>query len=50
MAKCFTNRQRIRLTIGINNTWTGTYDSSMNRILCDGESYYSLSEDGEDTQ
>jgi len=42
MAKCFTNGQRIRHTIGINKTWVGTYDSSKNSILCDGTNYYSL--------
>ena len=35
MAKCFTNGQRIRHTIGINKTWTGTYDSSKNGIVYD---------------
>ena len=43
MAKCFTNGQRIRHTIGINKTWTGTYDSSKNVIVCDGKFYTSLS-------
>ena len=43
MAKCFTNGQPIRHTIGINKTWIGTYDSSKNGIVCDGISYYSLS-------
>jgi hypothetical protein len=37
MAKCFTNGQRIRHTIGINKTWTGTYDSSKNKIVYDGK-------------
>ena len=37
MAKCFTNEQRIRHTIGINKTWTGTYDSSKNGIVYDGK-------------
>ena len=37
MAKCFTNGQRIRHTIGINKTWTGTYDSSNNGIVYDGK-------------
>jgi len=37
MAKCFTNGQRIRHTIGINKTWTGTYDSSKNGIVYDGK-------------
>ena len=36
MAKCFTNGQRIRHTIGINKTWIGTYDSSKNGIMYDG--------------
>jgi len=37
MAKCFTNGQRIRHTIGINKTWIGTYDSSKNGIVYDGK-------------
>ncbi len=37
MAKCFTTGQRIRHTIGINKTWTGTYDSSKNGIVYDGK-------------
>ena len=37
MAKCFTNGQRIRHTIGINKTWVGTYDSSKNGIVYDGK-------------
>ena len=43
MAKCFTNGQRIRHTIGINKTWIGTYDSSRNGIVYDGKFYTSLS-------
>ena len=43
MAKCFTNGQRIRHTIGINKTWIGTYDSSKNGIVYDGKLYPSLS-------
>lgn len=43
MAKCFTNGQRIRHTIGINKTWTGTYDSSTNQISYDRKLYTSLS-------
>jgi hypothetical protein len=35
MAKCFTNGQRIRHTIGINKTWIGTYDSSKKGIVYD---------------
>jgi len=35
MAKCFTDGQRIRHTIGMNNTWIGIYDSSKNRIVHD---------------
>ena len=37
IAKCFTNGQRIRHTIGINKTWIGTYDSSKNGIVYDGK-------------
>lgn len=37
MAKCFTNGQRIRHTIGINKSWIGTYDSSKNGIVYDGK-------------
>ncbi len=43
MTKCFTDRQRIRHTIGINKTWIGTYDSSKNGIIYDGKFYKSLS-------
>jgi len=43
MAKCFTNGQRIRHTIGINKTWVGTYDSSTNQISYDRKLYTSLS-------
>lgn len=39
MAKCFTNGQRIRHTIGINKTWIGTYDSSKNGIKYGGKIY-----------
>ena len=37
MAKCFTNGQRIRHTIGINKKWIGTYDSSKNGIVYHGK-------------
>jgi hypothetical protein len=43
MAKCFTHGQRISHTIGITKIWIGTYDSSTNRIVCDGKSYPSIS-------
>ena len=43
MAKCFTDGQRIRHTIGINKTWIGIYDASKNEIICDTKSYKSLS-------
>jgi hypothetical protein len=43
MAKCFTNGQRIRHTIGINKTWIGIYDSSKNGIIYDGKVYTFLS-------
>jgi hypothetical protein len=43
MAKCFTHGQRIRHTIGNNNTWIGTYDSVQNGIVCDGNFYKSIS-------
>ena len=43
MSKCFTNGQRIRHTIGINKTWIGTYDSSVNGIIYDNTFYKSLS-------
>ena len=43
MAKCFTNGQRIRHTIGINKSWIGTYDSSTNQISYDRKLYTSLS-------
>jgi hypothetical protein len=37
MAKCFTNGQRIRHTIGINKTWIGMYDSATNRVVHDAQ-------------
>jgi len=37
--KCFTNKQRIRHTIGINKTWIGIYDSTQNAIIYDGQIY-----------
>ena len=37
MAKTFTNGQRIRHTIGINKTWIGRYDYSINKIVYDGK-------------
>lgn len=37
--KCFTNGQRIRHTIGINKTWIGIYDSSINGIIYNGKIY-----------
>jgi len=39
MAKCFTNGQRIRHTIGINKTWTCTYDSYKNVVICSGSAH-----------
>ena len=39
MTKCFTDGQSIRHTIGINKTWTGTYDYSKNGIVYDGKLY-----------
>ena len=43
MTKCFSHGQRIRHVVGINKTWTGTYDSQRNGIVCDGTFYTSLS-------
>lgn len=43
MSKCFTNEQRIRHTIGINDTWICTYDSSKNKLLYNTKNYNSLS-------
>ena len=43
MAKCFTDGQRIRHTIGITKIWIGTYDASKNGITYDDELYKSLS-------
>jgi hypothetical protein len=43
MAKCFTNGQRIRHTIGINKIWIGTYDSSKQGIIYDGKLHTSIS-------
>jgi hypothetical protein len=42
MTKCFTNGQRIRHAIGINNIWFGTYDYSNNKIIHDEIAYDSL--------
>ena len=39
MTKCFTDGQRIRHTIGINKTWIGIYDSSINGIIYNGKIY-----------
>lgn len=43
MTKCFQNGQRIRHKIGINKIWIGNYDSTVNKIFCQGNSYDSLS-------
>jgi hypothetical protein len=49
MTKCFINGQRIRHIIkgkGFSisgRKWIGTYDSSTNKIVCDGKFYTSLS-------
>ena len=43
MAKCFTDGQYIRHTIGINKTWIGKYDSKKNGIIRDTTFYKSLS-------
>jgi hypothetical protein len=43
MTKCFTNGQRIRHTIGKNNTWIGIYDSAQEGIVFDGHLYTSIS-------
>lgn len=33
MSKCFINGQRIRHTIGVNNIWIATYDSTKRRLI-----------------
>ena len=40
--QCFRHGQLIRHTTG-NNTWTGTYDSSRNVIICNEITYEGLS-------
>ena len=42
MAKCFTDGQYIRHTIGINKPWVGIYDSSKNGIIYDSKFYKTL--------
>jgi hypothetical protein len=42
IAKCFTDGQRIRHTIGINKTWIGTYNSSKSEIEHDGKYYKTM--------
>ena len=39
MAKCLTDGQRIRHTIGITKIWTGNYDATLNAIVCNGTTY-----------
>jgi hypothetical protein len=39
MAKCFTNGQRIKHTIGITKTWEGIYNSSNNSIMYNGKTF-----------
>jgi hypothetical protein len=39
MAKCFTNGQRIRHTIGINNTWIATFNLTKMRLIHEGHEY-----------
>ncbi len=43
MTKCFTNGQKIRHVIGINNIWVGIYDSNKNGIQYNNKIYKSLS-------
>jgi len=43
MSKCFKDGQRIRHSIGADNTWTGTYDYSKKGIMYDKKLYTSLS-------
>jgi hypothetical protein len=42
MEKCFTNGQRIRHTIGINNTWIATFDSIKNVLIREGREYKAM--------
>jgi hypothetical protein len=42
MAKCFTNGQRIRHTIGINNIWVATFDSTKRCLIFNGQEYKAM--------
>lgn len=43
MSKVFKDGQQIRHVFGVNQTWVGTYAAASNSILCDGQTYTSLS-------
>lgn len=42
MAKCFTNGQLIRHTIGINNIWVAIFDSIKKCLIHDGKEYRAM--------
>jgi hypothetical protein len=42
MTKCFKHGQRIRHTIGINNTWVATYDLIKEKIIYNRDEYNSM--------
>jgi hypothetical protein len=42
MTRCFINGQQVRHTIGVNNTWTAIYDSTKNRLVCNGIEYKAM--------
>jgi hypothetical protein len=42
MAKCFTNGQRIRHTIGINNIWIATFDSTKRCLIHEKKEYKAM--------
>tara|TARA_B100001059_G_C17696727_1_gene507865 strand:- start:139 stop:792 length:654 start_codon:yes stop_codon:yes gene_type:complete len=43
LSKCFTHNQRIKHTIGINKTWTASYDANLNVIIHQSIHYKSIS-------
>jgi hypothetical protein len=42
MSKCFTNGQRVRHTIGINNIWVAIFDSIKRCLIHDGKEYKAM--------
>jgi hypothetical protein len=42
MSKCFTNGQRVRHTIGINNIWVAVFDSIKKCLIHEGNEYKAM--------